>query len=358
MKNKSGKKNPVLSTVLLWIVALLSLAAVCLYALWHFYTNPVSRNAEDLVVEKIRVPEGSSVRSVAESLEEKKLIRSADVFYYAARFNLYDLKSNFNLKSGVYTVKSSMPMKEIYFLLQSGEQEYISVSIPEGLTMRKIANILADKGVCTYEDFMASCQNTDLLAEYKVPSENFEGYLFPDTYFFTPDMSGEAVVRTLVETFFKRIQTLPVENPPLSPEKLHEIVTLASIVEREYRVESEAPLIASVFTNRIKRNIGLYSCATIEYIITEIQGKSHPERITYEDLKIDSPYNTYKWAGLTPGPISNPGLVALNAAANPAKTNYYFFVLTDPATGSHTFSSNFDQHRAAENLNYVSKGRK
>lgn len=110
----------------------------------------------------------------------------------------------------------------------------------------------------------------------------------------------------------------------MSPSELHEFVTLASVVEREYRVKSEAPLISSVFTNRLKHGIGLYSCATIEYILTEIQGKPHPDRITYDDLKIDSPYNTYKWAGLPAGPISNPGLVAFSAALNPAKTDYYF----------------------------------
>ena len=172
---------------------------------------------------------------------------------------------------------------------------------------------------------------------------------------FTPQMEGSAVVRRLADTFFKRVQALETDSQ-LSADQLHQIVTLASIVEREYRVASEAPLIASVFTNRLRNNIGLYSCATIEYIITEIEGLPHPDRITYADLAIDSPYNTYKWAGLPPGPISNPGMTALNAASHPADTSYYYFVLTDPATGSHTFTSTFDAHIAAENsTSYVSK---
>ena len=119
------------------------------------------------------------------------------------------------------------------------------------------------------------------------------------------------------------------------------------MVEREYRVAEEAPLIASVFKNRIEENIGLYSCATIEYIITEILGKPHPDVITYDDLKIDSPYNTYKWAGLPPSPISNPGLVALKASANPPKTEYYYFTLKDEARGTHTFSRSFSSHTRA-----------
>ena len=126
--------------------------------------------------------------------------------------------------------------------------------------------------------------------------------------------------------------------------ELHSDVVLASIVEREYRIDSEAPLIASVFRNRLKHNIGLYSCATIEYILTEIQGKPHPDVITYADLAIDSPYNTYKWAGLTPGPISNPGVVALDAAINSAKTDYYFFRLVDANAGRHVFPKDFSTH--------------
>ena len=165
-------------------------------------------------------------------------------------------------------------------------------------------------------------------------------------------MNAEDVVSFMVKNFFSKIEEF---NLDVTPEKLHSYLTLASIVEREYRIESEAPLIASVFTNRLRYNIGLYSCATVEYIITEILGRPHPEKITYKDLKLDSPYNTYLWAGLPPGPISNPGLVAIKAAINPAKTNYYYFVLNDSKKGSHTFSKDFDEHREAENINFYSR---
>jgi UPF0755 protein len=168
-------------------------------------------------------------------------------------------------------------------------------------------------------------------------------------------MEADEVLEIFVKNFFEKIRGIKNLNGKTGGE-LHEKVILASVVEREYRARDEAPLIASVFSNRLEHGIGLYSCATIEYIITEIQGKPHPEKITYDDLKIDSPYNTYKWAGLPYGPISNPGAVALDAASNPAKTGYYYFVLTDSAEGRHTFSENFDQHKAAENTSYVSKG--
>jgi len=121
-------------------------------------------------------------------------------------------------------------------------------------------------------------------------------------------------------------------------------VTLASIIEREYRSADEAPLIASVFTNRIKKGIGLYSCATVEYVITEVLGRPHPDIITYDDLKIQSPYNTYLNAGLPPAPICNPGLVALKAAAEPAQSDFYYFQLMDEAAGRHVFTKTLSEH--------------
>lgn len=337
----------------LWIIAAGLVALVFGISYWFYSTKAVT-GIEDEYVGKISVPAGTSVKLVAETLEKEKFIRSSKLLYIAIRFNLFNRNENFTLKSGTYTLRSSMNLREVYDLLQSGEQEYISVSIPEGLTKTKIARILEEKNVCTAAEFLASCMNEKLLEEYRIPALNFEGYLFPDTYFFTHGMKGDEIVRTMADNFFSKISEIP-SFADFDSKKLHDTVILSSVVEREYRIREEAPVIASVFTNRLKHNIGLYSCATIEYIITEIQGLPHPDKITYKDLKIDSPYNTYKWAGLPEGPISNPGTIALEAAVNPAKTNYYFFVLTDPSSGRHTFSTSFDEHKAAENTNYISK---
>ncbi len=364
---KKKSSVPLVVKILLWLLALVAVLVVCALAFWNRTTSPVlsysdTPNAEEISEPyKLRVPDDTTVRAVAQELEQNGIIRSANALYLAAyvadrwHINIFNRKrEGFLLKSGVYTVTPSMPLSQVYGLLQSGSQEYTTVSIPEGLTMSKIAVILESSGICSAEDFLSSCKDQSILLKYGIPAENCEGYLFPDTYFFAPKTDSAVVVQRLIDTFYSRVEELdlPSETSAL---RLHEIVTLASIVEREYRVASEAPLIASVFTNRLKENIGLYSCATIEYIITEIQGKPHPDRITYDDLAIDSPYNTYKWAGLTPGPISNPGLTALYAAAHPAETNYYYFVLTDADAGSHTFSSTFDAHIAAENTSYVTK---
>jgi UPF0755 protein len=127
------------------------------------------------------------------------------------------------------------------------------------------------------------------------------------------------------------------------------------VVEREYQREEEAPLIASVFANRLRYNIGLYSCATIEYIITELQDKPHPEVITYADLATESPFNTYKHRGLPPTPISNPGMVALKAAAAPPTTPYYFFRVVNSASGEHHFSADLEEHIDAGITLYTKK---
>lgn len=328
------KKIFVFLCVLILLVTLLIAASV----VYYFYSlQPVTSDSSTVETVRLQVPSGRSIKSVAQELYESGIIRSQHVFYLAAR------KSNVMIKAGTYNLSSDLSVSEIFEQLQTGRQDYLSVSIPEGLTISKIARILSQNGVVSEQEFISTAKNPALLYEYGIPAESFEGYIFPDTYFFNPGMTGEAVLRMMVDNFFNRISQ--IENiSDITPEQLFYIVRLASIVEREYRVASEAPLIASVFTNRLKRGIGLYSCATVEYIITEIQGKPHPDVITNKDLKIDNPYNTYRWAGLPPGPISCPGLIALNAAANPPKTSYYFFRLTDVEKGTHYFSEDFDEH--------------
>lgn len=308
--------------------------------------QPVTSSADARSI-SLEIPNGTSIREVAQKLKSEGLIRSEKFFYLVARYPvLIGRESAFVLKSGMYTLDSSMSLADFVSVLESGQQAYIKAVFPEGLTISKIASILEEDGICEAKKFMAVATDGVLLEEYNIPATSFEGFLFPDTYFFTPDMDAEKALRMMVDNFFDHIHSMPMLQEK-SMDELFALVTLASIVEREYRVDSEAPLIASVFTNRINAGIGLYSCATIEYIITEIQGKPHPDVITYADLQIDNPYNTYRWRGLTPAPISNPGMVALQAAANPPKTDYFFFRLTDAAAGTHTFSKTFSAHTEA-----------
>ncbi|QTQ13928.1 endolytic transglycosylase MltG [Treponema parvum] len=334
--------------------------AACLYFYWVYACGAVNSYGTGRT-ERIEVPYGMTIKEIAAVLKEKKLIHNETVFYLAARYPFLDKSemnglqdSNFNLKSGVYEVSSEMGLSEIFNLLSSGTQEYIKISIPEGFSVKKIAKKLADRNVCSEKDFIEAANSKPLLAEYNIDADSFEGYLFPDTYFFTPFMSGKQVVKFMANNFFSKIAEIP-SFTGISPKKLNDSVILASIVEKEYRIASEAPLIASVFKNRLDKNIGLYSCATIEYILTEIEGLPHPDVITYENLQISSPYNTYKWAGLPPGAICNPGMIALKAVADTPKTNYYFFRLTDLQRGSHSFSSDFRTHIEEGQLLYTKK---
>ena len=333
----------------------LALSAIIASLFFIYETRPAS-SKEAAITERVEVPEGMTVKRFARALKEKKLIKSVNAFYLAARYSFFRILAGgakLKLESGVYNISSAMSVADIFTLASSGKKEYVRTSFPEGLTISKIAERLEKAGICSAADFRAAAVNGELIKKYDIRSSTLEGYLFPDTYFFTPDMAPSSVIDMMVKNFFVHIR----ENPALaslSPDELETTLVLASIVEREYRVADEAPLIASVFKNRIAKNIGLYSCATIEYIITEIQGKAHPDVITYDDLKIDSPYNTYKWAALPPTPISNPGMIALNAAADAPKTNYYYFRLINKETGRHAFSEYFDRH-IKEGVRYTTK---
>ncbi len=346
-----------ITSCIAWLVALSACVFCAAVAYWFYMTSPVTKEGEEETQFKLQVHDGMSVKEAASLMEKEGIIRSGDLFYIAARFSLYDREKAFTMKSGVYSLSSAFSMKEIYGIIQEGTPDFVTVRIPEGLTMRKTALILEESGVCKKDDFMAACRNEKLLSEFGIPAVTAEGFLFPDTYFFSPRTDAEEVCRVLIKTFFDKVSEINGYADKKASDFYHTVI-LASIIEREYRIREEAPLIASVFANRIKRGSGLYSCATIEYIITEIEGRPHPERITAADLKIESPYNTYKWAGLPPSPISNPGKIALDAAMNPADTDYFYFVLTDPKRGSHTFSKNFDEHKAAQNITtYSSKDR-
>jgi len=343
-----------LKILLVLLIMLIAAFGGC-FSYIKYLSTPISKvETEDSV--RIEIPFGMSVMSVAKVLKENNLIRNEKLFYYIARYpqlkNILYPKQEapaFNLKSGIYHIKANMNIVEIQTLLSSGQQEYIKISFPEGLTISKIAAILEEEKVCSAADFISAAKNPAIAQKYSIPGETCEGYLFPDTYFFTADMKPESVIDIMINNFQEKIKTIP-NLAEKNAQDLYDIVKLASIVEREYRVEDEAPLIASVFKNRLRRTIGLYSCATVEYIITEIEGRPHPERILISDTRIDSPYNTYLYAGLPPGPISNPGVISLDASTNTPKTQYYFFRVVDADAGRHVFSKDFDEHVQNNNL--------
>jgi len=325
-------RNKFFQTILICVIIVV--ACLSLIGITSIYLNfPVNPSSD---TELFTVARGASMHEINATLKSRSLIRS-ELFA-----NMFARVFNLALKAGTFKLSPSMTTSQILLYIDDGKQEYTKVTVPEGLTLLQTAKHLEETGVVNADEFSKAARNPTILAKFHITGKDAEGYLFPDTYFFPYNEKAETVVTMMLQNFFTKVDSL--EKRPVTPAELNKKIILASIIEREYRVADEAPFIASVFTNRLKIGMGLQSCATIEYIITDIQLKPHPSKLSLEDLTIKSDYNTYMWAGLPPGPISNPGLVAINAAFSPADTKYLYFRLTDPDAGTHSFTHSLDEH--------------
>jgi len=287
----------------------------------------------------LRVAKGSTASEVASVLQREQLIQNRLLFQLYLRITGTDRK----LKAGTYKIVQGTSIPAIVATLTEGRTMQIQVTIPEGSTSRVIADMLEKAGVCSKDGFLAAVRNPALIDHAGISGSSFEGFLFPDTYLFSENSNPEQIVLVMAQTFFTKLEKI-LSGKKIDPAKLYEDVILASIVEREYGVESEAGLIASVFKNRLKINMALQSCATIVYIITEKQLKPHPHVVYYTDLEIPDPYNSYIHRGLPPGPISNPGETALRAVFNSPQSDYLYFRVMENSEGMHKFSKTFEEH--------------
>ena len=294
------------------------------------------------------VRRGESAASVGRRLADAGIIRSRELWNLICRFRTkyYDEQ----IKTGSFFIEVPDNQLSIHKALVSGRQILLRVTVPEGFTLKRIAALMEASNICPADDFLAAATDSEITARYKIPGATMEGYLFPDTYFFPPSYPAQRVVRAMADNFFTRIAEINKSLTVMSPEELNKLVILASIVEREYRMPSEAPIMAGVFANRIKINMALQSCATVEYIITEIQGREHPKVLTGVDIAIQNIYNTYIHPGLPPGPICIPGKVSLAAAFSPQESNFLYFRLINEYTGQHHFSRTHDEHIRAGRL--------
>ncbi|MCX7026918.1 MAG: endolytic transglycosylase MltG [Spirochaetes bacterium] len=283
---------------------------------------------------------GSSAKQVAGALAEAKLISNKTIFLIRLRLIGIDKR----LEAGTYRFRKGSRMRELLSILAEDKVATAKVTIPEGSTLSTIASALDKAEVTGKSDFLMAARDPELLKRFHIPGTSFEGFLFPDTYDLSLGSEGVFVIEIMAKRFFESIAKLSF-GAAADPETLFENVILASIVEREYRVAEEAPLIASVFRNRLKIGMALQSCATIVYVLTERQGKPHPSIVYFKDLDVDDPYNTYRHRGLPPGPISNPGATALASVFSPEKSEYLYFRLSDESRGTHRFSKTFDEHR-------------
>ncbi|MDR1655600.1 MAG: endolytic transglycosylase MltG [Treponema sp.] len=297
-----------------------------------------SLRVEDSRSVVLEVRSGESARSVGNRLEEAGIIRSRYFWDLLAR------SRKEYIKTGTYRLELPASSVRLYSVLVSGKQLLLRVTIPEGNTLKKTARILEEAGICSASGFLAASEDRRFIESLHIPAETLEGYLYPDTYLFPPDYPVQMVIKAMTDTFFSRLEGIYPAVFELSPEEIHRKLILASIVEREYRVGEEAPIMAGIFFNRLEIGMALQSCATVEYVITEIQGRPHPEVLYTRDTEIRDPYNTYIRPGLPPGPISSPGAAALKAAFEPERSDYLYFRLADPETGRHYFSRTLDDH--------------
>jgi UPF0755 protein len=330
------------------VIAFLALTAVTVGIAAFVYLAALDKPSGTINVEgtQFAVGQGESGASVARRLAADGAIRSELLFRLLMKARGFEQ----SLKAGDYLIKPEQGSSSILEMIAEGRQVLVRLTVPEGASLQAIARVAEAAGVANAADVIAAASDPALAKELGLYPPSAVGYLFPDTYLLPRNAGGQALVKIMVETFGKRLSEAVPESAALSPRELHDRVVLASIVEREYRVADEAPLMASAFLNRLRIGMALQSCATVVYVITDRLGKQHPSRIFDRDLKLDDPFNTYLHPGLPPEPICNPGLTALSASLRPATSDFLYFRLVDEASGRHYFSETLDEHIQAAAL--------
>lgn len=297
--------------------------------------------ATDAVI--LEIPSGSTAKSIGALLESEGLIRSADAFVKKVK----DMDAAAALQAGQYQFSKAMSVEDVVKVVSGGEvyRNTFKVVVPEGFEVVQIAERLSADGHIDKDLFYKELQTGDFDYKFLSPEDretNLEGFLFPATYTFDVGTSEHDIIDAMLKKFdevFKDEYYTQAESLGLS---VREVITMASIVEREARVHDERPIVAGVFYNRIKTKMALQSCATVQYILGE-----RKEVLSNADIAIDNPYNTYKYPGLPPAPIASPGERSIKAALYPADTEYFYFVTTNLGDGSHYFSKTYDEHLQA-----------
>jgi UPF0755 protein len=308
---------------ILLLVILLALAGGVAYLI----ETPYGPHAETFV----DIPSGTGTAGIASRLAQARVIRSA------AAFGLYRKFAGGTLKAGEYRFDHPVKLGEVYARIERGDVYTRTVVIPEGYNLFDIAQAVSAAGLGSAQDFLAAeRQNTALIADLNPGAASLEGYLFPDTYRFSRHATPQQMLAAMVRRFRQVTAQLGLVTSPTLPRT----VILASLIEKEVSVDAERPLVAGVFVNRLASRMPLATDPSVIYAAL-LAGRWRG-MIYQSDLQYDSPYNTYRHAGLPPGPIANPGVAALKAAMHPAATDYLYFVAD--AQGHSQFSVDLKQH--------------
>jgi len=286
---------------------------------------------------EVTIPTGMGALEIGQLLQDRGLVRSAGVFAWTARLR----GQSDDLEAGMYLLNGTLTTPEILRELLKAPLQLRRVTIPEGLSSQQIAQVLAQSGMADSARFVALARDREFARRLGLDAPAAEGYLFPETYMLNRSATEEEIIRRMVEEFDKVFTSALYARLDSLKLTRHQAITLASIVEREAVVQQERPLIAGVFLGRLEKGMMLESCPTVEYALGY-----HKAHLDNDDLQVDSPYNTYKYPGLPPGPIANPGQAAIQATLFPVRTDYLYFMAR--GDGTHIFSRNNQQHEAAK----------
>ena len=311
-------------------LSLCALAAGAAFSLYRYAHTPMG-DAETTAV--VWIKPGQSFSETVSQLEKADLVSRPRRFRWIALVTGSDRR----IQAGEYRLSSAMTPKEMLDTMVLGKSLLRRVVIPEGSTVFKISEIIDESGLVAQDAFLEAASDRELMKALGIEAEGFEGYLFPETYDFPKGVAAQDVIRTMVDHFFSVLTPAWIERAHAGGLSVHDVVTLASIVEKETAKPEERPLIARVFLNRLKRGMRLESDPTVIYGMDDFDGN-----LTRKDLETPTPYNTYQIRGLPPGPIANPGEASIEAVLYPSEATYLYFVSKND--GSHHFSRTFEEH--------------
>jgi UPF0755 protein len=306
--------------------------------MWSYLLSPMTANLQ-APTQYVEIRRGTGDREIGEMLAKRRLVHRWTSFVLAAHIAGVENK----MQAGVYSLSPAMTPGEIARRIALGLQAVGTVTIPEGFTVQQIAARLAEDNLADEARFLVLAQTegrTFVEHGFRPPSDNLEGYLFPDTYTIPQKAAERDIIALMVANFERRVVRGRQRAFARYPGGLSAAVTLASLVEREARVPQDRPLIAAALTNRLRAGMRLQCDATVQYVLPR-----HKARLFYADLRIASPYNTYLHAGLPPGPICCPGLPSIQAALVPARVPYLYYVAGPD--GRHVFSRTLSEHNRA-----------
>ncbi len=284
----------------------------------------------------VEIPQGAGPAGIARRLAEAGVVRNATTF----RLAVWLTGEGRRLQAGEYRFDRPVSARQVVDKIARGEVYLRPITFPEGWTIRQMAALYEQKGFGTADAFIAAARNVALVSSIDPAAEDLEGYLFPDTYALPRRATADQLIARMVSSFEKALTPQVRQEAMARGLGIRQLVTLASIVEKETGNAAERPLVAAVYSNRLKIRMGLQCDPTVIYAL-ERAGR-YNGNLTRENLTFDSPYNTYRYVGLPPGPIANPGRSSLEAAAHPADVPYLYFVSRND--GTHAFATTLEEH--------------